>query len=374
MSSLLIGYRHKVFGGMIAAMTETLKQLAGNVTELSKEFNQILEKICEAIKATLPHLKESFDKIFRAALDIIDAVSKLGLTYLKAIFNVISEHQKEIKKFLSLAAEIVQDITKTISKEVAQIEKEIKNFVAVIIEQIKALPVYEFLKGKYAELADYQVPETILIPIQEAYVQFRKMLPTEELKELFTVVYDYVIKHVKREKVDNSAEIKKIYAHVIEAIQSIISLIQNRTNIEKYLGVYITGIPADIGIIKSLPGISTLRISVLNLLQNGELPTLMDVYRAYKPSAHLTDLIPPFSKTGIFLEGGHFFTFDGRHLTLAGSCDYIIAQDMRDGNFSVVGTLANGKLSSVTVTAPGESITIKSNGNVSIASWISLIR
>lgn len=72
-----------------------------------------------------------------------------------------------------------------------------------------------------------------------------------------------------------------------------------------------------------------------------------------------------FRKSGVVTDGGHFFTFDGRHLTMAGSCTYILAQDMQDGNFSVVANFNNGILISVTLTEPKESIAIKNNGNVS---------
>lgn len=78
--------------------------------------------------------------------------------------------------------------------------------------------------------------------------------------------------------------------------------------------------------------------------------------------------MPPFSKTGTIVDGGHIFTFDGNHFTLPGTCNYILVQDMQDGNFSVIANLQNGVLISVTVTEPKESITLKNNGNVSISS------
>lgn len=78
----------------------------------------------------------------------------------------------------------------------------------------------------------------------------------------------------------------------------------------------------------------------------------------------LLDLIPPFSMSATIGNGGHIFTFDGRHITMHGSCNYILAQDMRDGNFSVVAELNNGNLVGVTVTDPKESITVKPKGVV----------
>lgn len=79
----------------------------------------------------------------------------------------------------------------------------------------------------------------------------------------------------------------------------------------------------------------------------------------------MEDIVPPFSMFGILLDGGHVFTFDGRHLIVTGTCNYILSQDVLNRNFSVVANFNNGNLASVTVTEPTESITIKSNGNVS---------
>jgi hypothetical protein len=79
---------------------------------------------------------------------------------------------------------------------------------------------------------------------------------------------------------------------------------------------------------------------------------------------HFEDSIPPSKKYGFFGDGGYVLTFDGRQFVFSGTCNYILAQDIQDGNFSVVGEYANGNLVSVTITEPGESVTIKSNGNV----------
>lgn len=78
-----------------------------------------------------------------------------------------------------------------------------------------------------------------------------------------------------------------------------------------------------------------------------------------------SDIVAPFSKVGIVVDGGHIFTFDGNHFGMVGDCTYILAQDMQDGNFSVVANFNKGNLISVTVTEPKESITLKNNGNVS---------
>lgn len=67
---------------------------------------------------------------------------------------------------------------------------------------------------------------------------------------------------------------------------------------------------------------------------------------------------------GLVVQGQHIFTFDGRHVTFPGKCDYLLARDSLDGNFSVVGSYSNGLLNAVTLFDRTESITLKKGGQV----------
>lgn len=57
------------------------------------------------------------------------------------------------------------------------------------------------IKEKYQNIAEYQIPQTILAPIEELCFNIKSILPTQELKDLFNITYNYIIKHVKHEKV-----------------------------------------------------------------------------------------------------------------------------------------------------------------------------
>lgn len=52
---------------------------------------------------------------------------------------------------------------------------------------------------------------------------------------------------------------------------------------------------------------------------------------------------------GEIADGSHFFTFDGRHMTFAGGCSYILARDFSEGNFSIIASMNSGKMKSITV-------------------------
>lgn len=70
----------------------------------------------------------------------------------------------------------------------------------------------------------------------------------------------------------------------------------------------------------------------------------------------MLDWEPPFTAHAILVDGEHFVTWDRKHFTFKGSCQYVLARDELDGNFTVSVTLENGKFKSVKVTDPKSSI------------------
>ncbi|XP_076231616.1 retinoid- and fatty-acid binding glycoprotein apolipophorin [Calliopsis andreniformis] len=355
---------NKYLSGVIAVTAETMKQVTESFEKLQKQFDELIAHVKDALKAVLPKLKEAHEKILQQCMEILDSAAKLASTYLTAVLNLINEHQKELQDALSIVSGMAQDLAKIVSKSLEQVKKDLEEFVNLLVNQLQALPVYEMMKERLQELKNFQVPEAILGPIEELCHLIKNALPTDESRQLADLVCQYIVKHIKREKVDDVTEMKKIYSSAVTAVQSILVLLQNQATLDNILGAVQIQQPIDLSLLSKLPGISTLKLSVLNLLRNGELPTPSDLYYAFRPNLYSANILPPFRVSGVVADGGHFFTFDGRHLTMPGTCTYILAQDMQDGNFSVVANFNNGNLISVTITEPKESITLKNNGNI----------
>lgn len=94
--------------------------------------------------------------------------------------------------------------------------------------------------------------------------------------------YVSCFKKKKKKQVDDVTEIRNIYTHTIIAVQSIIKLLHPQVTLENLFNYFEARVPADFSFLRKLPGISTLRISILNLLRNNELPTPMDLYYTYR--------------------------------------------------------------------------------------------
>lgn len=71
-----------------------------------------------------------------------------------------------------------------------------------------------------------------------------------------------------------------------------------------------------------------------------------------------------FSVYGLVTQGQHIFTFDGKHITFPGKCDYLLARDALDGNFTIIGTYSNGLLTAITIYDKSESVTLKKGGQI----------
>lgn len=83
-------------------------------------------------------------------------------------------------------------------------------------------------------------------------------------------------------QVDDTNEVKKIYSQAINAIRSIIALVQSHATFENVFSFLESQLPVDMTYLRRLPGVSTVRFSVLRLILNQELPTLADVYYTYR--------------------------------------------------------------------------------------------
>lgn len=72
-----------------------------------------------------------------------------------------------------------------------------------------------------------------------------------------------------------------------------------------------------------------------------------------------------FVGIGAIIGGTEVITYDGLHMNIQGTCTYILSEDYKDRNFSLVGQMQNGALQSITLTSGKDSIEIRSTGTVS---------
>lgn len=165
------------------------------------DLNQLSDKLGAVFKATYPQFKDSADRIFRVVIDILDASTQLASIYLEAVLKIVNQHQKDIEELTTVISELVQDVAKIIYKGATQIDKELRDFTREFVQQVRALPIYEVVQNVYRDAVNYRVPDFIVGPIEELLKDIKILLPTQELRDFFATVYNYILKHVKHEDV-----------------------------------------------------------------------------------------------------------------------------------------------------------------------------
>jgi hypothetical protein len=98
---------------------------------------------------------------------------------------------------------------------------------------------------------------------------------------------------IRSVQVDDNKEAKKIYHHALDAIASIIKLLESNDILDNLMdNAFDIRLPLDLGALTKLPEIGIPKISLLNLLQNNELPTLAEFYYTYR---YFKSLLPPLT-------------------------------------------------------------------------------
>lgn len=119
----------------------------------------------------------------------------------KSIVDIINANIDEFKQIAVVGAELVQDIAGIIIKASTKIQKEVEDFFTVLCNELKALPIYQFVKQKYQEISDYKISDGLIRALADIVQSFKQVLPTRELQDLVTALFDYIVKHAKKEKV-----------------------------------------------------------------------------------------------------------------------------------------------------------------------------
>lgn len=131
---------------------------------------------------------------------------------------------------------------------------------------------------------------------------------------------------------------------------------------EQYLGI---PLPA-LGKLSFVPQLSTLKFSVFNYLLREPLPSLTNILQTYRPTAfNPLYSVAPFPIEGRLVNGEYLFTFTGDQITVDGDCQYVLAKDMIDGNFTLVGKISGKKLESISLSdKSGQSVEISATGKI----------
>ncbi|KAL1456907.1 hypothetical protein WDU94_001594, partial [Cyamophila willieti] len=358
----------ETFVTLFEAFTHVLE----TVTSVSFD---LVDKLVETIKTLTPAVIDAYTKITKYAIDAVDSVLKAGVSMVNSFIDELKKHEGDFKGITTFGNDLFLGVGKVVAKWYAQVQKETAEFYRVLSEQLKSLPLYPMLKEKLEEIKNLQVPENVLSVVLEVLEGLKDSLPTPELKSFADSLIDYLKKIIETDQKINfdSEELKKLLNKFVEALKSVFPFLPSLKPTGTGTGDLKASafLPIPVSALFKYPfKLGAVHVSTINNIINGELPFKISQasYTVFRGIMKPEELLPPYSATGIIVDKSYVITYNGKWLPLAGSCSYVLAQDLRNNNFSVSIKVQNGKLSSVVVTDKEDEVEVFSNKKIKLNS------
>lgn len=178
-------------------------------------------------------------------------------------------------------------------------------------------------------------------------------------------MYVFLFQKLLKQQVNDTQSLKELFELSVKAVRSLFKFVSDLRK-DKDVSGWVNNFPVSFESFKRVSYIWNIKFSPLSCLRQGGCFSLRNLL-SYRPYGFkFTELFPPFTFHGHVGDGEHFFTFDGRHLTFPGSCNYVLVQDALENNFTLVANLVDGKLNSLTLFDKGDSVEVSKDGSVTL--------
>lgn len=175
---------------------------------------------------------------------------------------------------------------------------------------------------------------------------------------------------MNNKKINETDSLQAIYSAFLKAVSSVVNILRPYLNQQdgKLTNSWWAPIPLSFSVASYVPRWPSVRLSPWNYVRNEELPSIKEVLRQYRPLAfNPLNLIPPLPKVARIFDGKHLITFDGKLVTLPGTLQYVLAQDVVNGNFSIVANVVDDQLKSIAVVDKnGDTVEVSADGPVKV--------
>lgn len=334
-----------------AAVNEVFAQLTQIYTENYKKVSAVVTDVVGKLSETfnskiLPVLKELYGKTEALVYGVYEETVKLVVAVFERTVKSLKAFEEDFNKVAKNLSELFKNFAQTFNKAVTTLDKEFKDLYKLVQEYFDSFEELKVLKEtlkEYFEGADkyaFQLLKELLTLIEDLY-------PVPEIKTFTTSVNQYVTSKLENKKVNDVEELKNIFVHFVKAVSLLFDRLTSTLSTSLEEPGFAGGLPS-LMTFRVLPYISSVKFSPFNYLRNEKFFSLRDLLYQFRPYAwNPFAVLPPFTMHGELADGSHFFTFDGEHYTFPGNCQYLLASDFVDGNFSIVANVQDGKLKSV---------------------------
>lgn len=171
-------------------------------------------------------------------------------------------------------------------------------------------------------------------------------------------------------KINDIEELRKLYGLLIKALQSFYpEFAAYRPDLSNAQGYFFDPTSTfSFDTLRNIPSLISFKFSPWNYLRHERLPSLSDAIYNYRPYAfNPINFLPPFEKHAQLIDGKHAFSFGGSHFSFGGaaSCNYVLAQDVVNHNFTIVASLGStGRLESISLIDKTNTVELKADTGI----------
>ncbi|XP_028142993.1 apolipophorins isoform X2 [Diabrotica virgifera virgifera] len=360
---------------------ELIKTIFFSVSELVETIFvrvfEVLEAVTHAVQSVVVAFVESFEKHIVPALkdlveklsgiagEILNTLVEITSSYLATVSEIIEKYQPEIKQLTATFGELGQDVARFIQKSYEQVRRIFINLYRRLVEELRALPIFEELRAQWDDFVKNGLPNAdgIVGALKEVAATIKDLVPgdlfvSKEVYEFVDILTDYLEKKIKQQPVDDIAVLNRLFTVSANLVQKILTLITSST-----ADIQQPQVSISLDFFKKLPKLVAVKLSPINyiLLEDPSKEILdLGLSLVTKPKEWLA----PFQLFGMILQAQHVYTFDGKYLNFQGTCKYLLARDAVNGNFTVIGNSANGRLNTISLSDKEDIITVNEHGQV----------
>ncbi|XP_066149050.1 apolipophorins isoform X2 [Euwallacea fornicatus] len=361
----------QVVGSTITAITTLFEKLSQQIEEATVVLQKSFQEVIDAIeKKLIPQLKELGSKVLKGVNEAVQMVLSITLGVVAKASEILEKYQPELQELATTLGELFQDLGKLVYKVYDNSYENVKEVTTRIINEAKASPYLDRLKSEYNQFIKQNLPssEALISSLREIFNTIKDVISPEFIiKEdvglLLDSIANYAEQKLQNKDVDDLAALENIAQRIAVIVKKLVSLVTTEGGHRIPGGRLDTNSILPLSYLKNLPRLVAIKFSPVHYLFDQEVTTEVGkllLTLVNKPK----NLIPPFPLFGLVAQGTHVFTFDGKHITFPGKCNYLLARDAVNGNFTVAGSYKDGHLTSITLSDESGSVTLLQGGKV----------
>ncbi|ODN00146.1 Apolipophorin, partial [Orchesella cincta] len=311
----------------VSGLKESLKVLPEKYQELLERFPEY----AESLRVLLNKGIEAFWRVSKLSCEIADdTIQRLSgsLPPFADVWNWIIDHTEGLTQVLT-------EFVKTASEKLAKVYSALRSVADRLLANRTVVALLSELTNRLQGLLTEFVQDSKeQLEAIKNYVL--SAVPQREFQEFVEALVDYIQKKASKAPVNDAEALRNVYDKLVATIQR---ALKDVFTLDPSKGIFRAKIPLPVSL-KSLADFTKLFAIPSGPKITLRVPAysygIRELFNQLKSGAAINEIFPPFKGYGLLIGSKHYKTFDGRFFDFEGDCQYLLAADFDDGNFSAV--------------------------------------